>query len=112
MWQRLVDEHGVEVGESTVRRYVRSAGSVVMPLVEVMVPQHHPLGEEAEVDFGEAGSCGRDLVEVSMFVMRLSASGAGYTRAYLNEAQEVFLDGHVRAFEHFGGVPTRSVTTT
>lgn len=25
-------------------------------------------------------------------------------RADLNEAQEVFLDGHVGAFEHFGGV--------
>lgn len=42
-----------------------------------------------------------------MFIMRLSASGRGYARAYLNEAQEVFLDGHVRGFEHFGGVPKR-----
>src|SRR4051794_5972863 len=39
--------------------------------------------------------------------MRLSASGKGFAGAYLNEAQEVFLDGHVRAFEHFGGVPRR-----
>jgi transposase len=29
------------------------------------------------------------------------------SRSYLNEGQEVFLDGHVRAFEHFGGVPAR-----
>ena len=42
-----------------------------------------------------------------MFVMRLSASGRSYHVAYLNEAQEVFLDGHVQAFEHFGGVPER-----
>src|SRR5262249_16112202 len=28
---------------------------------------------------------------------------AGPTRAYRNECQEVFLDGHVHAFEHFGG---------
>ena len=40
-----------------------------------------------------------------LFVMRLSASGQAFRRAYLNEAQEVFLDGHVRAFEAFGGVP-------
>ncbi len=39
--------------------------------------------------------------------MRLSASGRGFCRANLNEAQEVFLDGHVRAFAHFGGVPGR-----
>jgi hypothetical protein len=42
-----------------------------------------------------------------MFVFRLSASGRGFHRVYLNEAQQVFLDGHVRAFEHFGGVPGR-----
>lgn len=109
VWQRLGEEHGAGVGESTVRRYVAEARRrMEVPLVEVMVPQRHPLGEEAEVDFGSvsvvlAGA----LVEVSMFVMRLSASGRGYVRAYLNEAQEVFLDGHVRGFEHFGGVPRR-----
>ena len=39
--------------------------------------------------------------------MRLSASGRGFHRVYANQAQEVFFDGHVRAFEHFGGVPGR-----
>lgn len=109
VWQRLVAEHDAAVGESTVRRYVAEVRRrSEVPLVEVMVPQHHPLGEEAEVDFGTAGVyLAGTLVEVSMFVIRLSASGRSYTRAYLNEAQEVFLDGHVRAFEHFGGVPGR-----
>lgn len=109
VWQRLVEEHGVAVGESTVRRYVAEVHRRMdVPLVEVMVPQHHPLGEEGEVDFGSASIfLAGVLVEVSMFIMRLSASGRAYPRAYLNEAQEVFLDGHVRAFEHFGGVPKR-----
>ena len=109
VWQRLVEEHGAQVGESTVRRYVAEVRRrMEVPLVEVMVPQHHPLGDEAEVDFGTASVVLAGVaVEVSMFVMRLSASGRAYVRAYLNEAQEVFLDGHVRAFEHFGGVPRR-----
>ncbi len=109
VWQRLTEEHGVVVGESTVRRYVAEVRRRMdVPLVEVMVPQRHPLGEEAEVDFGTASVyVAGVLVDVSMFIMRLSASGRGYPRAYLNEAQEVFLDGHVRAFEHFGGVPKR-----
>ncbi len=109
VWQRLVEEHGAQVGESTVRRYVAEVRRrMEVPLGEVMVPQHHPLGEEAEVDFGTATVHLAGVpVDVSMFVMRLSASGRGYVRAYLNEAQEVFLDGHVRAFEHFGGVPRR-----
>jgi transposase len=109
VWQRLVEEHAADVGESTVRRYVaevRRRQSV--PLIEVMVPQHHPLGMEAEVDFGSihvylAGV----LTELPLFLMRLSASGKGFVRAYLNECQAVFLDGHVRGFEHFGGVPDR-----
>jgi transposase len=109
VWQRLVAEHGVLVGESTVRRYVAEVRRRMdVPLVEVMVPQQHRLGDEAEVDFGTASVyLAGVLIDVSMFVMRLSASGRGFVRAYLNEAQEVFLDGHVRAFEHFGGVPRR-----
>ena len=42
-----------------------------------------------------------------MFVTRLSAAGMGFHRVYLHECQEAFLDGHVRAFEAFGGVPGR-----
>jgi hypothetical protein len=55
VWQRLVDEHHANVGESTVRRYVaevRRRQPTV--LAEVKVPQHHPLGAEAEVDFGSS----------------------------------------------------------
>ncbi len=109
VWQRLVEEHGVDVGESTVRRYVADVRRrQELPLVEVAVPQHHPLGEEAEVDFGTVSVyLGGLLTEVSLFLLRLSASGRSYPHAYLNEAQEVFLDGHVRAFEHLGGVPGR-----
>jgi transposase len=109
VWQRLVEEHGAAVGESTVRRYVAEVRlRQEVPLVEVMVPQRHPLGEEAEVDFGTISVyLGGLLVEVQLFVMRLSASGRAFPRAYLNETQEVFLDGHVRGFDHFGGVPGR-----
>ncbi len=109
VWQRLVLEHGADIGESTVRRYVKAvrdtqAGS----LSEVMVVQDHEPGVEAEVDFGAAHVrlCG-ELVKVFLFVMRLSASGKSFVRAYLSESQEVFLDGHVRALEHFAGVPGR-----
>ena len=35
----------------------------------------------------------------------LAIARSDANRAYLSEAQEVFLDGHVGAFEHFGGVP-------
>ena len=108
IWERLVEEHGADLAESTVRRYVGAAKAArAAPLVEVAVPQHHPLGAEAEVDFGDISIyLAGVLTIVHLFVMRLSASGQAYRRAYLNQAQEVFADGHVRAFESFGGVPT------
>lgn len=109
VWQRLVEEHQAQVGESTVRRYVAEVRRhQEIPMAEVMVPQNHTLGAEAEVDFGTISAyVAGMLLELQIFIMRLSASGRAYPRAYLNEAQEVFLDGHVRAFDHFGGVPGR-----
>ena len=113
VWQRLVDEKGAEVSETTVRRYVAKAkGKRPIPVAEVMVPQTHPLGYEAEVDFGRvtivlAGV----MTELWMFVMRLSASGRAFHRVYANQAQEAFLDGHVRAFGHLG-VPSGASATT
>jgi transposase len=109
IFQRLVEEHDAEVSESTVRRYVGSRKKArTMSLPDVCVPQTHLLGDEAEVDFGQVRFfLDGTLVDAWMFVMRLSASGKGFHRIYFNQAQEVFLDGHVRAFAHFGGVPRR-----
>ncbi len=42
-----------------------------------------------------------------MFVMRVSASGRGFHRIYPTQSQESFFDGHVRAFDRFGGIPER-----
>ena len=114
VWQRLVDEHGVTVGESTVRRYVaevRRRQSV--PLLEVMVPQNHPFGAEAEVDFGSihvylAGV----LIELPLFVMRLSASGKGFVRAYLNEARRCSSTVMSAPSSTSVACPTGSATTT
>lgn len=109
VWQRLVDEHDATVGESTVRRYVADARRRLPPvLVEVKVPQSHPLGAEAEIDFGQVSFFLAGLLtEGWMFVFRLSASGKAFHRVYLNQAQQAFFDGHVRAFDHIGGVPGR-----
>jgi hypothetical protein len=63
VWQRLVAEHGATVSEVTVSRYVaRRRTELGLDRVEVCVPQAHPAGAEAEVDFGEfyasvAGRC-------------------------------------------------------
>jgi transposase len=109
VWQRLVAEHGAVVSEVTVSRYVaRRRAELGLDRVEVAVPQQHLPGAEAEVDFGEfyAGVAGV-MVKLWMFVLRLSCSGRAFHVAFATQAQEAFLEGHVLAFEHFGGVPGR-----
>src|SRR5215472_8736741 len=54
IWQRLVAEHGAVLAEVTVSRYVaRRRAELGLDQVEVTVPQAHPPGAEAEVDFAE-----------------------------------------------------------
>jgi len=109
VWQRLVAEHGAQVAEVTVSRYVATR-RVELGLVdrEVFIPQVHAPGAEAEVDFGEfeivIARHGRDGVDVRV---RLCHSGRAFHVAYGTQAQEAFLQGHVEAFDHFGGVPGR-----
>ncbi|THI95763.1 IS21 family transposase, partial [Nocardioides sp.] len=108
VWQRLLEEEGVVVAESSVRGLVAQLRvEVGGDRAQVMVPQTHPAAEEAEVDFGEFTAVIAGVVmKVFMFCLRLSHSGKAIHVAYANQTQESFLDGHVRAFERLGGVPT------
>jgi transposase len=75
---------------------------------EVFVPLTYRPGDLAEVDFFEV------LVDVDgtrrkawLFLMRLMYSGRDFAWVYERQDQISFLDGHVRAFAHFEGVPAR-----
>jgi transposase len=75
---------------------------------EVYVPLTYRPGDLAEVDFFEV------LVDVDgtrrkawLFLMRLMYSGRDFAWIYERQDQISFLDGHVRAFAHFDGVPAR-----
>jgi transposase len=108
VWQRLVAEEGAQVAESTVRAFVARTRAEMSAGREVVVPQTHLPGAEAEADFGEFYCQVAGVVtRLYMFVMRLSFSGRAIHIAYGNAAAESFLDGHVRAFARFGGVPGR-----
>jgi transposase len=106
IWQRLVAEHGAQLAEVTVSRYVaRRRLELGGDGVEVMVPQTHLPGAEAEVDCGEFQAFIAGVLSTCwLFVMRLSHSGRAFHVAFVTQAQEAFLEGHVLAFQHFGAV--------
>jgi len=111
VWQRLTEDHGAQVSESTVRLFVAEVRAELAQLAgDVTVVQEHGLGVEAEIDFGEfIAHIDGEQVKLWMFIMRLSASGRSFVVAFAHQAQEAFFEGHVLAFEAFGGVPTGQI---
>jgi transposase len=105
IWERLRDEHGVEVSERQVRRYVRERRRALGEAVdEVFVPLCHEPGVEAEVDWGRAQVVIAGVsVEVFLFLMRACFSGASFVAAFPRETQQAFLQAHVDAFDFYGG---------
>jgi len=105
IFERLVEEHDFHGSYDAVRRYIGRkrirSGEVYFPLV-------FDPGEEAQVDWGEAWWIENGMERKAMlFCMRLCHSTAAFVRAYERQDLESVLDGHVRAFEFFGGVPRR-----
>jgi transposase len=107
VWQRLLDEHGARIGESTVRAYVSEVrGALLSGIDEVTIVASHGPGEEAEVDFGAATVMLAGVpTTVRIFHLRLSHSGKAVHVPFLIEDQTAFLEGFAIAFERLGGVP-------
>jgi transposase len=102
IFERLRDEHGFAGGYTVVKDHVRIERARGR---ETFVPLAHPPGH-AQVDFGEAvGVIGGVRQKIHFFCMDLPQSDACFVKAYPAETTEAFLDGHVSAFEFFGGVP-------
>jgi transposase len=113
---RLLEEHDAAgVSYSAVRDYVSRRRPEIRieegrGPARVFVPQHHPPGQDAEVDFGElwvrlAGV----MTKCFLFVFRLSYSGKAVHRVFATCGQEAFLEGHVHAFTVLGGVPAGQI---
>jgi len=96
---------GFSVGYTTVKELV---AEWKRRRREVFVPLVYPAGDLAQVDFFEVlVDLAGKRVKAWMFVMRLMHSGRDFACLYLRQDQVSFLDGHVRAFAHFGFVPNR-----
>jgi transposase len=99
---RMLRAEGISVGETLVKRFVRERKRRA---AEVFIPLVYRPGDLGQVDFFEV------LVDVAgkrvkawMFVVRAMFSGRDFAWLFPRQDQTCFLEGHVRAFEHFGAV--------
>ena len=92
---------GYTMVKDVVRELRRTTREVFMPLV------HRP--GEAQVDYFFAlARLGGKLEKVAIFLMALPHSDAFFLMCTPRECTETFWEGHIRAFEFFGGVPSRT----
>lgn len=107
IWCRIRTEMPeAEVGESTIRGYVRERKMELRLLSqEVFIPQSYSWGKEAQVDWYEAyADIGGERQKTYVFCMRSMASGGAFHCAFPHASQQAFLEAHERAFAYFGGV--------
>lgn len=107
IFNRLRAEHGYGGSEASVRRYVRLARLELGldPSCQVFIPCEPEAGHEAEVDWGSAKAVlGGEPIQLKFFCMRSKFSGKHFVRFYTCERQQAFFDGHMRAFDFFGGI--------
>ena len=104
IFDRLRAEHAFTGGYTIVKDYVRAAK---IGGQEMFVPLTHAPGG-AQADFGEALVVIAGAEQKAHFmVFDLPHSDDCFVQAFPAETTEAFLEGHVRAFEYFGGVPSR-----
>src|SRR6476646_3939683 len=102
IFERLRDEEGFSGGYTIVREYVARA---MLRLREMFVPLSHRPGQ-AQADFGQADAyIAGKKVRFDYFCVDLPHSDGCFVKAYPAETAEAFCDGHVAAFDFFGGVP-------
>lgn len=104
IFNRLKSERGYDGGYTAVKEVVAELKATKR---EVFMPLSQRPGE-AQVDFGHAlVNLNGTLTKCPFFVMTLSHSDAFYVQIFERECTETFWEGHVRAFQYFGAVPSR-----
>jgi len=105
----IIREEGYQGAESTVRYYVAQVRKVTRKK-QVYLPLDYDPGIDMQMDWGEAAVIlGGKRTTIKLFVLRWCYSRKLFVAAYPSEKQESFLDGHVRAFHYFGGLPQRII---
>lgn len=107
IYRRLVNDYQFTGGESTVRHFVRQVKQewdLLSP--PSSIPLEFQAGEFAQFDWGEV------IIELNgieikcmLFCMRLLYSRKIFVKVFPHQRQEALFQGHLDAFNYFGGVP-------
>jgi transposase len=102
--KRELEPMGFTGTYATVARYIAPWRKAWTPEPGPTVRFETGPGEQSQVDWGSVRIwLGEQRVKVHLFTMVLGFSRRIFVRAYLNERLDNLLDGHARAFAHFGG---------
>lgn len=108
IYKRLKKEKKYTGSESGVRRLVGRLKRELGEVKKVTTPLTFDPGEETQVDWGYAQAKISGLVvKACLLYLTLCYSRRTFVMAFPAEKQECFLEGHLRAFEFFGGVTSR-----
>lgn len=121
LWQYLKDNHGLNCGSSTFRRYIsRTPEFAVYFKEQVRVPSpkgttrfETPPGKQAQFDWKESipfETSDGEKVEVNVGALVLGYSRFRVFALTLQKTQDVLMSFLTEAFEKIGGVPKELVT--
>ena len=105
IYELLKKEHGYTGSYESIARCVKELKPIIKPeQTEVYIPLIFDPGEAFQFDWGEVWAyIGKTLSRLQLAVIVLCHSRHCYLRVYPCQKQELMLDAHRRAFEHFGG---------
>jgi transposase len=106
-----LQREGFEGGYDSVRRYVKGwKARSGQGIVNAFIPLTFAPGEAFQFDWSyERIELGGANVEIKVAHFRLCYSRMPFCVAYTRETLEMVLDGHVQAFEFFGGCCKRGI---
>lgn len=103
IYKLLVEKHDYRGSESSVRRLL---AELRQKEKEAYIPLSFEPGSNAQCDWGEAYIyLNEEYAKVQIFCMRLTSCRKSFVMAFPHQRQEAFFEGHVHAFDWFGGVP-------
>ena len=107
---RELQERGYTGSSQQVLRFVRPLRLTARQGAAATLRYETAPGQQAQVDFGQRRVwIGEATVAAHLFVFTLGYSRRVYPTAFPHERLDAVLQGHERAFQHFGGVPLEIV---